>query len=166
MSCWTVFFNCKLHDGIGSSLMKELYLWIIALISRLSITLPISLLQEFTFGQLIHQLSICPHPETANQAQVCCGFTRKDCFPSFPQWTAVAKMQPLALQMCSITRQTQKVLNSCLPDHDFTAKDSLNFALYPILTFAVSQPFTKAFQTATVKSLNTSNVHQQRPALM
>lgn len=89
---------------------------------------------------LIHQLSICPHPETANRAQVCYGFTREDCFPSFPQWTAVAKMQPLALQMCSVTRQSQKVFNSYLPDHNFTAKDNLSFVLYPILTFAVPSP--------------------------
>lgn len=111
MSCWPVFFNCKLHDRIGSSLLKELYLWIIALISLLSITLSISLLQEFTFGQLIHQLSICPHPETAaHQAQVCCGFTRKDCSASSPQWTAVAKTQPLALQMCSSQGRARRFL--------------------------------------------------------
>lgn len=143
MNYWSLFFSCKLWDRIGSSLLKELYLWITALISLLSVMLSISLLQEFTFGQLIHQLSICPHPETANRAQVCWGFTREDCFPSFPQWTAVAKTQPLALQMCSVTRQSQKVFNSCLPDHSFTAKDSLSFALYPILTSAVPSPSLK-----------------------
>lgn len=143
MNCWSLFFSCKLQDRIGSSLLKGLYLWITALISLLSVMLSISLLQEFTFGQLIHQLSICPHPETANPAQVCCGFTREDHFPSFPQWTAVAKTQPLALQMCSVTRQSQKVFNSCLPDHSFTAEDSLSFALDPILTFAVPSPSLK-----------------------
>ena len=57
---------------IGSSLLKELYLWITVLISPLSIMLSISLLQEFTFGQLIHQLSICPHPEPLQQTKLRC----------------------------------------------------------------------------------------------
>ena len=34
---------------------------------------------------LIHQLTICPHPETASQAQVCNGSPEKDYLPSFPR---------------------------------------------------------------------------------
>lgn len=66
------FLYCKLYMRIGSSLLKELYLCIIVLISPLSIMLSISLLQEFTFGQLIHQLSICPHLETLQQTKLRC----------------------------------------------------------------------------------------------
>lgn len=124
---------------IGSSLLKELYLWIIVFISPLSIMLSISLLQEFTFGQLIHQLSICPHPETLQQTTLRCteALQEEIVFLLFPTRTGIVKMQASGVPDVLCHSAQPEYFYPCLPGHSFLSGVFPDFASCPSFTFAL-----------------------------
>lgn len=147
------FLYCKLYMRIGSSLLKELYLCIKVLISPLSIMLSISLLQEFTFGQLIHQLPICPHFETLQQPHSGVLKLHKNWVFSFllQLGQVQSERKPLALQMCFSAVQSQSFFNFCLPGHSFLAGDFGDFLDFLVLIVSLPPTFPKAFKMAALK---------------
>lgn len=114
---------------IGSSLLKELYLCIIVLISPLSIMLSISLLQEFTFGQLIHQLSICPHPDTMQQTKLRCIEASQELivFLLSPTRTGAVKMRASGTPDVLRHSAEPELFYFCLPGHNFLSGKFLDF---------------------------------------
>lgn len=72
------FFLLQVIYESWQQLVERTLPGITVLISPLSIMLSISLLQEFTFGQLIHQPSIFPHPGNVQQTKLRCTEASQD----------------------------------------------------------------------------------------
>lgn len=131
--------------------MKELHLCIVVLISPRSIMLSISLLQEFTFGQLIHQLSICPHLETLQQTKLRCIEASQELtvFLLAPTRTGAVRMQASGTPAVLQHSAEPELLYFCLPGHNFLSGDFLDFL---VLTLPVPPcSFTKAFKMIALK---------------
>lgn len=138
---------------IGSSLLKGLYVCIRVLISPLSIMLSISLIQEFTFGRLIHQLSICPHLETLQQAKLRCIEASQELivFLLSPTRAGVVKMQASGTPDVLCHSAEPELFYFCLPGHNFLSGKFLDFLVLILPLPLPPHSLTKAFKMVALK---------------